>query len=219
LNNDYYGEGFWEKINEKIWEPDTFDFVRSFCDASTHFLDIGAANGAISLAAALSGASVTAYEPDPIIFSVLKRNIELNPNIQNLIKLNHAGVSSESGNLNFESLSDPEIFSNILFRNKLPQMCEVEIKSLHEELARYGISKKKIVIKMDIEGAEYKILNDIQSLQALSKFDSLLLLAIHPGFNRTYRKSKIHKKISEKIWRQKNLHESMTTFSELQKFH
>ena len=118
LNNDYYGESFWEKVNRNTWEPDTFDFVRSFCDDSTHFLDIGAANGAISLAAALNGAKVTAYEPDPVIFSVLKQNIELNSKVGNLIELKHAGVSSESGILNFESLSDPEIFSDILFRDK-----------------------------------------------------------------------------------------------------
>ncbi len=218
LDNDYYGESFWEKINGNTWEPDTFDFVRSFCDNSTHFLDIGAANGAISLAAAINGAKVTAYEPDPVIFSVLRRNIELNPNVGSLVEIKHAGISTDSGKLIFESLSDPEIFSDILFRNKLSQKCEVEIKSLSEEVGEYGKSKKKIVIKMDIEGAEFKILNHTETLNMLSKFNSLLLLAIHPGFNRTYQKSKIHKKISEKKWRHRNLHESMATFSELQKF-
>jgi len=216
LSNDYYGEGFWEKINGNRWEPDTFDFVRLFCDKSTHFLDIGAANGAISVAAALNGASVTAYEPDPIIFSVLKRNIELNPSSRELVEIKHAGVSVDSGKLNFESSSDPQIFSDILFRSGLSQPCQVEVKSLSEELRKCNVSKK-IVIKMDIEGAEFKILNDLETLKVLHEFNSLMLLAIHPGFNRTYRKSKVHRKISEKIWRRSNLRESMSTFSKIQK--
>jgi len=68
ISHDYYGEDFWTKINAKKWEPDTFDFIATHCDSSAHFLDIGAANGAMSLAAAINGATVTSYEPDPIIF-------------------------------------------------------------------------------------------------------------------------------------------------------
>lgn len=218
LVNDYYGEGFWEKINGNRWEPDTFDFIRSFCDNSTHFFDIGAANGAMSLAAAIKGATVTSYEPDPIIFSVLRRNVELNENLSNRIELKNAGISSKSGKIDFDISSDPEIFSGILFRNSTFEKSKIEVFGLSEQVSEYGSLKEKVVIKMDIEGAEFKILNDLAVLKTLEKFDALLLLAIHPGFNRQYKKSKFNRKISEKMWRRSNIRESLEVFSAIEQF-
>ena len=218
ISDDYYGGDFWTKINNNKWEPDTFDFISTYCDSSTHFLDIGAANGAMSLAAAIKGATVTSYEPDPIIFSVLKRNVELNENLSKQIQLKNAGISSKFGKISFDSSSDPEIFSGILFRNRNFEKSEIEVFSLSEQISEYGLLSGKIVIKMDIEGAEFKILNDLTVLKTLEKFDVLLLLAIHPGFNRQYKKSKFNKKISEKMWRKSNIRESLELFSAIEQF-
>jgi hypothetical protein len=41
---------------------------------------------------------------------------------------------------------------------------------------------------MDIEGAEWLILNDEATLKLLKSYSSLLLLAVHPGFSRPFRK-------------------------------
>jgi hypothetical protein len=71
---------------------------------------------------------------------------------------------------------------------------------------------------MDIEGAEFIILNDERTLSELSKHNSKLLLAIHPGFNRVYEKSRIHRKISEKRWRIKNINESRKLFRNISKY-
>ena len=218
ISDDYYGGDFWTKISNNRWEPDTFDFIATYCDSSTHFLDIGAANGAMSLAAAIKGATVTSYEPDPIIFSVLRRNVELNENLSNRIELKHAGISSKSEKIDFDISSDPEIFSGILFRNRAFEKSEIEVLGLSEQVSGYGLLKKKIIIKMDIEGAEFKILNNLEVLMALEKFDALLLLAIHPGFNRQYKKSKFNKKISEKMWRRSNIRESLEVFSAIEQF-
>lgn len=218
ISDDYYGEDFWAKISVNKWEPDTFDFIATYCDSSAHFLDIGAANGAMSLAAAICGATVTSYEPDPVIFSVLQRNVEMNEKLNNRIELKHVGVSSESGVIDFDVSSDPEIFSGILFRNRTFEKSQIGVLGLAEEVSRYGLLKKKLVIKMDIEGAEFKILNNLKVLKALEKFDVLLLLAIHPGFNRQYKKSKFNRKISEKLWRKSNFRESLELFSAVQQF-
>ena len=218
INGDYYGEDFWTKISNNRWEPDTFNFISTYCDSSTHFLDIGAANGAMSLAAAIKGANVTSYEPDPIIFSVLKRNVELNENLSKLIQLKNGGISSKSGLIKFDISSDPEIFSGILFRNRTFEQSEIEVLGLSEQVSEYGLLSKKVIIKMDIEGAEFKILNNLTVLRTLEKFDVLMLLAIHPGFNRQYKKSKFNKKISEKMWRKSNIRESLEIFSVIQQF-
>lgn len=218
LIGDYYGEEFWTKISHNKWEPDTFGFISSYCDSTVHFLDVGAANGAMSLAASIAGATVTAYEPDPIIFRVLKRNIELNQKLSSRIELKHVGISSESTKIDFDISSDPEILTGILFRNRVFEKSIIEVLSLSEEVSRVGLGDKKIVVKMDIEGAEFKILNNLEVLKALKKYEVLLLLAIHPGFNRQYKKSKFNKKISEKMWRRSNIQESLDMFFTIQKF-
>jgi len=75
------------------------------------------------------------------------------------------GVSSIPGVIDFDVASDPEIFSGILFRNRTFEKSQIEILGLAEEVSRYGLSNKKLVIKMDIEGAEFKILNNLETLK------------------------------------------------------
>jgi len=217
-DGDYYGEVFWDKINCNQWEPDTFDFIGAHCNANTQFLDVGAANGAMSLAAALCGSETKAYEPDPIILNNLIRNVALNPSLAKLIEVNHCAIGIENGHLNFENESDPEILTNILFRERHFEPTQVEVKSFKLELVSAAKTGKNIVIKMDIEGAEFKLMKDIEILRALKESNALLLLAIHPGFNRTYKKSRLHPKISEKLWQRRNNEEVSELFLNISSF-
>jgi FkbM family methyltransferase len=118
------------------------------------FLDIGAANGAMSILASLMSSEVLAYEPDFNIYSVAKVNFELNPELAKNIKILNAGISSESREIIFSKESDINIFSGILSfsaNSKQP----IKIISLSERLEDLRQStSKKIIIKMDIEGAE-----------------------------------------------------------------
>ena len=213
--NDYYGEGFWDKITRNQWEPDTLSFIETYCNSETHFMDIGAANGAMTFAAALCGSTTTSYEPDPIIFKSLKQNVLLNLDLAKFITLDHSALSDTAGKLVFNPESDPEVLSNILFRERTFEPFEVEVKSIVEELNRLALTGKKIVIKIDIEGAEFKILRNPEVLKALKFHKALMLLAIHPGFNRTYRKSRIHRKYSEKRWQYSNIRENKELFQRI----
>ena len=73
LNGDYYGKDFWDRVSNRRYEPDTIGFIEDNCDVNTDFMDIGAANGAMTLIAASTGARVSSYEPDPKIFQVVKK--------------------------------------------------------------------------------------------------------------------------------------------------
>jgi FkbM family methyltransferase len=42
-------------------------------------------------------------------------------------------------------------------------------------------------VKIDIEGAEWKLLSDKETLKGLVRHKALVLLAIHPGFNRPFK--------------------------------
>jgi FkbM family methyltransferase len=218
LDQDYYSVSFWQKVNNSLWEPDTLSFIRGNCDANTVFLDIGAANGAITLAAAICGAETHSFEPDPVIYGVLKRNVEINSEYSNLIHLNHSAVSIEQAEIEFSMGSNPEILSDILFRHQDFKKTKTKVVSLAQELNRVAKVDSALVVKMDIEGAEFIILNDERTLYELAKFNSKLLLAIHPGFNRVYEKSRIHRKISEKRWRIRNINESRKLFENVSKY-
>jgi FkbM family methyltransferase len=152
--DDYYGSEYWRKIQDKNYEPDTLGFIERYCGPETVFLDIGAANGAMSILASLMSSEVLAYEPDFNIYSVAKVNFELNPELAKNIKILNAGISSESREIIFSKESDINIFSSILSfsaNSKQP----IKIISLSERLEDLRQStSKKIIIKMDIEGAE-----------------------------------------------------------------
>lgn len=93
LVNDYYGENFWKKVQSNEYEPDTLGFVSKNSNPEVDFMDIGAANGAMTILAALQGARVKSYEPDPTIFGVLEQNILQNSILKELVHLDPSAIS------------------------------------------------------------------------------------------------------------------------------
>lgn len=185
LENDYYGSEYWKRIESNTYEPDTQGFVISNSDSETDFMDIGAANGAMSILAALQGARVKSYEPDPTIFSVLKKNIESNPKFCDLVELSESAVSDVNSEILFQKNSAPEILSSIIFSGSTQTTHKVNVKSLIDEINSFNTnSSRRLVIKMDIEGAEWKILRNLHVLRTLASHNATLLLAVHPGFSR-----------------------------------
>ena len=79
--NDHYGLDFWNGFANLQYEPDTVILLYSLSGPGVHFMDLGAANGAMSLIAMLRGSQVTSYEPNPEMFEVLKTNMSRNPGI------------------------------------------------------------------------------------------------------------------------------------------
>jgi len=144
--------------------------------------------------------------------------VEMNSEYSKLIHLNHTAISIQQAEIEFAMGSNPEILSDILFRHQDFEKSTTKVVSLAKELNRLAKVDSALVVKMDIEGAEFIILNDESTLSELTKHNSKLLLAIHPGFNRVYEKSRIHRKISEKRWRIKNINESRKLFRNISKY-
>jgi hypothetical protein len=98
---------------------------------------------------------------------------------------------------------------------------KINVKSLSGVLN--GIAKvhknSSIFIKMDIEGAEWKIFNDFSTLKALKKYHVKVLLAVHPGFYRPPRKSISGiSRLNLEIFRIRNFLESYKTFKNISKY-
>jgi FkbM family methyltransferase len=219
VTGDPYGEAFWKSIEVRKYEPDTVGFLEDNLSPDIIFMDIGAANGAMTMIASLLGSEVVSYEPDPTMFEILERNIQLNPNIKRNVTLKNCGISNTPSTLKFNSDADSSILSSIVVGNNKSEGKLVSIRALTDEIREINKnSSKKIVIKMDIEGAEWRILNDENVLETLRESHATILLAVHPGFYRPHKKIvKGVDRIAITFWHFRNYLESLRTYKKITK--
>jgi FkbM family methyltransferase len=140
-------------------------------------LDIGANIGLYTLAAARRNAmTVYSFEPDPVNFANLKRNVETNhytnvvfENIAVTDKCGRAGLSARSkypldrGSLHLISDHPGKPQSHIV----------VDTISLDEYFAHR--SKRVNIVKLDVEGLEYEVLKGMSNLISANKSMNLFL--------------------------------------------
>jgi FkbM family methyltransferase len=217
-DGDHYGEEFWVQLQNRAWEPDTLDFLEREITPDTILFDVGAANGSITLIGASLGAKVIAYEPNPTVFQVCKVNLGLNPSLSKQVDLRMAAVSSFPGSLTFETGRNTAVITDISVGIHEDKSSNIPILSLKNELEEFVGWNKKILIKMDIEGAEFAILHEKSSLEAMRKCRAKLLLAMHPGFYRPLGNSKFLRGIRIKIFIFRNFFEAVRLFEEISKF-
>lgn len=217
---DPYGDDFWKAIQARKYEPDTVGFLEDNLSSGDLFMDIGAANGAMTIIASLLGSNVIAYEPDPTMFKILKENLELNPDLKKKVTLKNCGVSNLSSTLEFSAKADSSILSSIVVGDKKSDGELVSIEALSDEIELIRMNKdRRLFIKMDIEGAEWRILNDQRSLVSLKENHAIVLLAVHPGFYRPHKKLlKGIDRIALTLWHLRNYKESLDTFRNIVKY-
>jgi FkbM family methyltransferase len=153
---------YWTYINTGDWEPHTFTIFDHFIDKNATVLDIGAWSGVLTLYAAKIAKEVHALDPDPVCFSELNTNIKLNPTIVKKIKTYKIAISDKKETLR---LSARETYgassSSILERKRdTENSLELETISLAGFLEKENIQQVDF-IKMDVEGAEFRILPTI----------------------------------------------------------
>ena len=139
-------------------------------------IDIGAHHGITTINLANYGAIVHSFEPNPMSFTILEKNIRLNnfrhkPKIYNLAASSEdkdrvifdLGVRSTAGSLN--NLQEKSLLSGE----------KIEVSSINLDVYLSRIKSKKIkLIKMDCEGSEYSIFRGINNL---SIFDYMIVEA------------------------------------------
>lgn len=201
-----------------MYEPDTQSLIEAFCDQETIFLDIGAAYGCMSLLAAASRARVYSYEPNPQVFRGLTSNASLNQTLGHPIRVFNKAVSTRSGSLDLTTSNINQILSPIVFTN-WDNKSVVEMVGLTEvinEVQSRESSNSKLVIKMDIEGAEWAILQDLKTLNILKLNRCLMILALHPGLHRPPKYSKgLLGKLKFYSWNFRNILESWSFFMKI----
>jgi FkbM family methyltransferase len=138
-------------------------------------VDVGAFVGDTALYYANFGAIVYAYEPHPINFYWLKKNIELNPHLKDRIKIfNEAVGKDEEIEISIgESINGGfSIYGQV--KGKVLSIKSVSLRKILEE----NNLKDPYLLKADCKGCEYYIIED----DAISKFEKVKIE--YTGFNK-----------------------------------
>jgi FkbM family methyltransferase len=150
-----YLNHFWRDLFPG-WEESTYRTIIPHLHKEKTFLDIGAWQGPISMVAQHYSKQCICFEPDPIAFSNLSKNIELN-NFKNIIAVNKA-VSSEPS-LKIGHPTELGGGGSSYLTNNLVTECNTI--SISEILETYKLNQGNIsLVKIDIEGYECELLRD-----------------------------------------------------------
>lgn len=171
---------FWEMVSSGEWEPDTFDVLKKYLSKDHTYLDIGAWIGPTVLFGSQLAKKCYAFEPDPIAFSALSQNLNLNPHITNVTAISAAiGATTGIAQLGTK-IGHGDSMSSFLWSK---ESMAVNTLSLEDVLSKYNITDLNF-IKMDIEGGEAIVLPATK--EVLKKLKPTLYLSLHtPWFSDT----------------------------------
>ncbi|MCG3161345.1 MAG: hypothetical protein JMDDDDMK_02513 [Acidobacteria bacterium] len=171
---------FWRRLENNVWEPGTFKVFDHFLDRDTAYVDIGAWVGPTLLYAAQRAKASYAFEPDPVAFEELSRNLESNDQAawRQRIQIFNQAVDHQAGTLRLGNPSGGgNSMTSVLFSGESASW-EVEKISLADFFTEHGLRSGRVFVKMDIEGGEYQLLPHLREL--LSQPDLVLYLSVHP---------------------------------------
>lgn len=170
INIEYLSQkDFFEQAN--AWEQFTFDAIDKHVTEGSTFVDIGAWNGIFSVYAAKKGAEVYSVEPDFVAVGLYKQLVMVNHVITNLFE---GAISDKDGKSWLSSKIWGNSESSIVEREDMNGSYEVDTKTLEQFVG----DKQPSLIKMDIEGAEIKVLN--QSREFIERTKPNMHISFHP---------------------------------------
>ena len=166
--------------NNRVHEGNVINLMIEKINTSRCFVDVGANLGYYTILASklMPDGIVYAFEMDEYNYNLLNKNLNIN-RCKN-INIYHAAVTDFSGVINYKNnLRRPNPTLSMSTDNSKPKFGR--IKSVQAvSLDDFFKDKRWIpeVIKIDVEGAEMKVLNGMQNILENSKIQ--LFLEIHP---------------------------------------
>ncbi len=118
------------------------------------YIDIGAWVGPTVLAAASTGCTIHAYEPDPVAFAELSANIAANKTDN--ITLNNVALFDRHGEMSFGSGRGDSLGDSISSLMNGQGSIQVPVRDVATESVQEFFKQCKL-LKIDVEGAEYVI--------------------------------------------------------------
>jgi len=148
-----YGDFHWNRLKNLRYE-----FV---------YIDIGANQGLYSIAAAKNkfNKKVYSFEPVPVVFEKLKKNISLNK-VEKKCSLINKAISDKNEKVNinykFNHSGKSSLRNRKIKSDKSPQVIEIETIN-YEKLCKYikNQNHAKLIVKIDVEGYELVVLKQL----------------------------------------------------------
>jgi len=163
-------------IKNGAYEKRRASYLRSHLTATDVFVDIGANIGFFTVIAARKGASVHAFEPDPMNYQRLLRNVKLNGFSRTQVKTYPCALGRESGHaLLHRPLTDNYGMVSMV-DGLAPDGLRVPMRRLDDVLQPFP---SRCVVKIDVEGAELQVLEGAKSFLDRMKANSLWLVEVH----------------------------------------
>lgn len=159
---------FWKRVNRGGWEPETFAIFDRYIDERTLFLDVGAWIGSTSLYGAQRADYCVAFEPDPVAFAELSRNVAANSQadwVQRL-EIHERAVNKDGQSFTLGGTTEgADSTSSALFPNRESQWT-VRAMRLPDVLDAHRRPGQPVFIKVDIEGGEYDLIPALRDILA-----------------------------------------------------
>ncbi|WP_167766866.1 FkbM family methyltransferase [Jannaschia formosa] len=153
-----------------------FDAVLATMGPDDLAIDLGANVGSVTRRLAATGATVHAFEPDPDTFARLSANLADLPNV----RLHQAAAGAEAARLTLHR--SPRLDRNPGKYSQSASLVhdlggsggvEVEVVDFPAFLA--GLDRDVALVKIDIEGAEWDLLDALRGYPALARIDALFV--------------------------------------------
>jgi len=173
---------FWDSVRSGSWEPETYRVFDKYLTSDSFYFDIGAWIGPTVLYAAHISKKVFAFEPDPIAFQELKRNIALNKDNPAISKVEifQEALSVETGAVELGTKSEGGDSLSSVLLNEEENTWEVPAVSSRKMLEKSDVQDGKLFCKIDIEGFEYELVPEMTAI--LERPKTTLYISLHPQF-------------------------------------
>ncbi len=162
-------------LKDKIYEEEALKIILKSVKENGIFADVGANIGYFTCLAGAKAKQVFAFELGDENCRILRENIGLNK-LENVV-VEHCAVSDFTGTLYHTDSAVGNAVLKIIENNDLnnPDIIPIQSLSLDEYFA--AINVVPTIVKIDVEGAEMKVLN---GMKRLLKDNLILLIEVHP---------------------------------------
>jgi FkbM family methyltransferase len=166
------------------YSPAETVLLRALLEPGMTFFDVGANVGYFSLLAAHAvgvAGRVVSFEPDPRVFEVLRENVRMNE--LDRVELLNVAAAEDVGRatlVGHPDHADNRGVSRLGSARAGDRSFDVATTSVEEVRTRRGI-KTVDVVKIDVEGAELRVLKGMAAGLATAAY-SRILLELHVGF-------------------------------------
>lgn len=172
---------FWNVFDEG-WEKETLSVYKNFfTEEKDIYVDIGAYIGSAVFYASVAGANkIFAMEANPYSYYLLEENLKRNNDKIQMFQLKYSCVSdSDDKKIKFSATGPDSTAATMMKSNEEKVVWETDSVTLRSYLKSIDFNGNGL-IKIDIEGAEILIVDDLIEIANLKK--TAIFLSLHPPF-------------------------------------